>query len=95
MVGPSTTEDELRRQWTLLKAAFVLLVGVSAGMIAVQGGADLVSVAAVVVLGLLLGVTLIYYLSSIAPDPQSRSHSNEQRRSVDFGEDEEDRRDDR
>lgn len=95
MVGPSTSEDELRQQWNLLKAAFVLLVGVSAGMIAVQGGADLISVAAVVVLGLLLGVALIYYLSSIAPDPQSRQHTDEQRRSVDFGEDEEDRRDDR
>lgn len=95
MVGPSLSEDERRRRWNLLKAAFVLLVGGSAGMIAVQGGADLLSVAVVGLAGLLLGAVLIYYLSSIAPDPQSGRRTADQRRSVDFGDDEEDRRNDR
>ena len=95
MVGPSLSEDERRQRWNLLKAAFVLLVGGSAAMIAVQAGADSVSIAAVSLAGLLLGTVLIYYLSSIAPDPRDGRQTADQRRSVDFGEDEEERRDDR
>ena len=95
MVGPSLSEADRQKRRNRLKAAFVLLVGASAGMIAVQGGADLVSVVVIAVVGLLLGVVLIYYLSSIAPDPQSGRRTADQRRSVDFGEDEEDRRNDR
>ncbi|WP_135822017.1 hypothetical protein [Halostella litorea] len=67
MVGPSIPEEEQERNMTRLKAGFVLLVGVSAGMIAVQGGAGLTSVLAVVAAGLVLGVLLVYYLSTIAP----------------------------
>jgi F0F1-type ATP synthase assembly protein I len=66
MVGPSITDEEKERKRKRLMAGFVFLVGGSAGMIAVQGGADPVSVAAVTVGGLLLGVVLVYYLSSIA-----------------------------
>lgn len=67
MVGPSLSEEAQDRSRTRLKAGFVLLVGVSAGMIAVQGGASLPAVLGVVVAGLVLGVVLIAYLSSIAP----------------------------
>ncbi|PSQ25350.1 hypothetical protein BRD03_14040 [Halobacteriales archaeon QS_9_68_17] len=67
MVGPSISEEQRERSRTRLKAGFVLLVGVSAGMIAVQGNASLPSVLAVVAAGLVLGVLLVYYLSSIVP----------------------------
>jgi ammonia channel protein AmtB len=71
MVGPSISDEEKERKRKRLMAGFVLLVGGSAGMIAVQGGAGPVSVAAVTVAGLLLGVVLVYYLSSIAPSGPS------------------------
>ena len=67
MVGPSISEEKRERSRTRLKAGFVLLVGASAGMIAVQGNASLPSVLAVVAAGLVLGVLLVYYLSSIVP----------------------------
>jgi hypothetical protein len=67
MVGPSISDEERERKRKRLMAGFVFLVGGSAGMIAVQGGADLPSVAAVTISGLLLGVILVYYLASIAP----------------------------
>lgn len=95
MVGPSLSDEERQQRRNRLKAAFVLLVGGSAGMIAVQGGADPISIAVVTLAGLLLGTVLIYYLSSIAPDPQSGRKTADERRSVDFGEDEDDRRNER
>lgn len=67
MVGPSISEEKRERSRTRLKAGFVLLVGVSAGMIAVQGNASLPSVLAVVAAGVGLGVLLVYYLSLITP----------------------------
>ncbi|WP_135534270.1 hypothetical protein [Halostella pelagica] len=67
MVGPSLSDEEREQKRKRLMAGFVLLVGGSAGMIAVQGGADLGSVAAVTVAGLLLGLVLVYYLATIAP----------------------------
>jgi hypothetical protein len=67
MVGPSLSEEEQEANRTRLKAGFVLLVGVSAGMIAVQGNASLPSVLAVVAAGVGLGVLLVYYLSLIVP----------------------------
>lgn len=67
MVGPSLSEEEQRERRRRLKTGFVVLVGVSAGMIAFQGGADPASILAVTVAGLLLGVALVYYLSAIAP----------------------------
>lgn len=67
MVGPSLSEEEQERSRLRLKAGFVLLVGGSAGMIAVQGDASLPIALGVVAAGLLLGVALVVYLSSIAP----------------------------
>ncbi len=45
-----------------LKAGFVVLVGLSGGMIAVQGGASLLVVALSIVGGLLVGGALLWYL---------------------------------
>lgn len=67
MVGPSLSEEDKEASRTRLKAGFVLLVGGSAGMIAVQGNASLPSILAVVAAGIVLGLALVYYLSAIAP----------------------------
>ena len=66
MVGPPTPEQraiESRR----LKAAIVALVGGSAGLIAVQAGASLVGIVGATLIGLALGVLLLWYLVRISP----------------------------
>ncbi|WP_435193896.1 hypothetical protein [Natronomonas sp. EA1] len=61
MVGPLT--DEERNEGTFkLKAGFVLLVGVSAGLITLQGDPAIEIVAGAIVGGLLLGVLLVWYI---------------------------------
>ena len=62
MVGPSITDDDRRDANNRLQAGFVLLVGVSAGLVATQAGASLVQTAAVVAGGLLLGGVLLLWL---------------------------------
>jgi undecaprenyl pyrophosphate phosphatase UppP len=62
MVGPSITDDERRDANNRLQVGFVLLVGVSAGLVATQAGASLLQTAAAVVGGLLLGGVLLLWL---------------------------------
>lgn len=45
-----------------LKAGFVLLVGLSGGTMALQGGASLTAVGVTVVVGLVAGSALLWYL---------------------------------
>lgn len=66
MVGPPTPEQRAvsgRR----MKAAIVALVGASAGLTAVQGGASLAVVLLALVAGLALGGLLVWYLVKISP----------------------------
>jgi hypothetical protein len=66
MVGPPTAEQRAvssRR----LKAGIVALVGGSAGLIAVQGGASLLVVLVAVLAGLAFGGLLVWYLVRISP----------------------------
>lgn len=50
-----------------LKAGIVALVGGSAGLIAVQGGASLLVVLVAVLAGLAFGWLLVWYLVRISP----------------------------
>ena len=59
MVGP-ISRDERSSLVRRLKAGFVVLVGGSSGLIAVQGGATLVEVALVTLVGLVVGVVLVW-----------------------------------
>ncbi|WP_254524808.1 hypothetical protein [Natrinema caseinilyticum] len=51
-----------------LKAAFVLLVGLSGGLIALQSGASLSVIAAAILGGSVAGGALLWYLLRIATD---------------------------
>mgnify|MGYP000473994696 CR=1 FL=1 len=70
MVDPIPNDDRARTlRW--VKLGVVLLVGLSAGLIAVQGGASLRAVLAAAAGGLLVGSVLVWYLfpdvDAIAP----------------------------
>ncbi|UPV74735.1 hypothetical protein M0R89_01370 [Halorussus limi] len=64
MVGPASQEDK-REAMNRLKVAIVLLVGVSAGLVAFSSGGSLLHVAVAVGAGLVLGVALLAYLIRI------------------------------
>lgn len=67
MVGPSLSDRE-REEWVrTLKAAFVLLVGFSGGLVALSGDASIALVGASVLGGLLVGVVLVWHLSTNVP----------------------------
>ncbi|SDM45549.1 hypothetical protein SAMN04487949_1721 [Halogranum gelatinilyticum] len=67
MVGPSYTDDERRTASLRLKVGFVLVVGVSAGITALQVQGSLLQAGVFTVVGLLLGWILVVYLSHIVP----------------------------
>lgn len=64
MVGPMS-DEERRIGSQRLYTGFVVLVGVSAGVMALSGGATLVQAAAVAGAGLALGAALLWWLLSI------------------------------
>ncbi|WP_336133737.1 hypothetical protein [Natronomonas amylolytica] len=67
MTGPISREERAKTmRW--VKLVFVLLVGVSAGLITSQGDASLEIVVGAIVGGLLLGIALVWYLF---PDPEA------------------------
>ncbi|AHZ23817.1 hypothetical protein E6P09_12880 [Haloferax mediterranei ATCC 33500] len=63
MVGPSLSDDETKLANSRLKLGFILLIGVSATLIAVQAGATLLQTGLALIGGLLVGVLLTRYLS--------------------------------
>ena len=65
MVGPPS-EAERRSSMNRLKAAIVVLVGASAGLVTLSGGGSPVQIAVAVVAGLLVGAALLAYLVRIA-----------------------------
>ena len=62
MVGPSTTDDERRTAAFRFKAGFVLLVGLSGGLVAASVGATMTQIIAVVAGGLVVGAVLMWWL---------------------------------
>jgi 4-amino-4-deoxy-L-arabinose transferase-like glycosyltransferase len=69
MVGPISDEERERTMFKM-KVGSVLLVGVSAGLITLQGDAPLEIVVGAVGIGLLVGLALVWYLF---PDTESLS----------------------
>jgi hypothetical protein len=65
MVGPMS-DDERRAGSQRLYAAFVVLVGASAGLMALSGGATPLEVLIVVLAGLVIGLLLVWYLLRMA-----------------------------
>ncbi|ELZ99276.1 hypothetical protein [Haloferax sulfurifontis] len=62
MVGSSMSDEETRLANNRLKIGFILLVGVSAALVAVQAGATLLQSAIALVAGLVIGGLLTWYL---------------------------------
>lgn len=66
MVRSSISEAE-RRAWNrVLALGFVGVVGGSAGLMALAGGASLLEAAAVAIPGLVVGTGLVWYLSTLS-----------------------------
>jgi hypothetical protein len=62
MVGPSITDDERRVANLRLQIGFVVLVGLSGGLVALQAGASTLQVGLAVVGALVLGGLLLLWL---------------------------------
>jgi hypothetical protein len=62
MVGPSITDDERDLANRRLQVGFVVLVGLSGGLVALQAGASSLQVGVAVVGGLVLGGVLLLWL---------------------------------
>ncbi|MFB6155056.1 MAG: hypothetical protein ABEJ22_04110 [Haloferacaceae archaeon] len=62
MVGPSMTDEERRDANTRLKVGFVLLVGLSGGLVALQAEGTPAQLALGVGGGLLVGLALLWFL---------------------------------
>ena len=62
MVGPSITDDERRLANRRLQIGFVVLVGVSGGLVALQAGASTLQIGVAIVGGLVLGGVLLLWL---------------------------------
>jgi hypothetical protein len=62
MVGPSITDDERQLANRRLQLGFVVLVGVSAGLVALQAGASTLQIGIATVVGFGLGGALLLWL---------------------------------
>ena len=62
MVGPSATDDERRTAALRFKAGFVLLVGLSGGLVAASVGATMTQIAVAGAGGLVVGAALMWWL---------------------------------
>lgn len=68
MVGPSLSEERRRVVSRRLKLGFVGLVGASAGLVALGGGATTVQALVAIGAGLVLGGVLLWYLVSVGQE---------------------------
>lgn len=66
MVGPGTSEAERDEAGLRLKVGFVLLVGASGGLVALQADGSMVQLGVAVVAGVLLGLALATFLQRLA-----------------------------
>lgn len=67
MVESSIGEDERRSLSHRLRVSFVLLVGISGGLVAVQANAGITTILAASLGGTIAGIVLVWYLVRIAP----------------------------
>lgn len=79
MVGPISA-DERREKMRRLKVGVALLVGVSAALVGLQGGASLVLIGVFLVVGTLLGGALAWYVFPSAEDYQDADERRSFRR---------------
>ncbi|MFB6164428.1 MAG: hypothetical protein ABEJ31_04660 [Haloarculaceae archaeon] len=70
MVGP-ISGDERRRATTQIKLGFVVLVGLSAGLITLQGDPSPLVMAGAVVAGLVVGAVLVWLVFPGSGSPRS------------------------
>ncbi|MFB6131218.1 MAG: hypothetical protein ABEJ28_10400 [Salinigranum sp.] len=68
MVGPSLSDEERDQANLRLRVAFVLLVGVSGGLVALQADASPLQLAGAVAAGLVVGAVLLLFLIRIGRD---------------------------
>jgi lysozyme family protein len=62
MVGSSLSDDERRAANKSLRALFILLVGVSAGLVAFSGGATPIQSGVAATAGFVVGGVLLWFL---------------------------------
>lgn len=62
MVGPSITDDERRIANTRLQVGFIVLVGLSGGLVAAQADATILQIVGAVAGSLVLGAALLLWL---------------------------------
>jgi hypothetical protein len=80
MVGPSITDDERQLANRRLQIGFVVLVGVSAGLVALQAGASTLQVGVAVVAGIGLGGALLLWLRRWSAEFRRRTNRSRSRR---------------
>jgi len=68
MVGPSLSDEKRRVASRRLKLGFVALVGVSAGLVALAGGATTAQALVALASGLAVGTALLWYLASVGAE---------------------------
>ncbi|MFB6281899.1 MAG: hypothetical protein ABEH40_07770 [Haloferacaceae archaeon] len=68
MVGPSTTPEERAEASLRLKVGFVLLLGASGALVALQAGGSAVHLGVAAGGGLLLGLALVAFLQRLAEE---------------------------
>jgi ammonia channel protein AmtB len=62
MVGPSMTDEERQSANRRLQAGFVLVVGVSGGLVALRAGGTTVQLLAGLAGGLVVGLVMLWFL---------------------------------
>lgn len=67
MVDPTVPEADQRGQVRMLKTVFVVLVGLSGGLVALQGDASLPMVGASIFGAMVIGAVLVWHISSNLP----------------------------
>lgn len=77
----STITDEKRRVWNrMLAALFVLIVGASAGLMALEGEASTLEIVGVSAVGILFGAGLVWYLASLRTSAREMRRRQRERR---------------
>jgi hypothetical protein len=80
MVGPSITDDERRVANLRLQIGFVVLVGLSGGLVALQAGASTLQIGAAVVGAFVLGGALLLWLRRWSAQFRERTGRRRSRR---------------
>jgi cyanate permease len=73
MVGPSMTDDQRRSANRRLQAGFVLFVGLSGGLVALQAGGTPVQLVLGLASGLVVGLAMLWFIRRWSREFQSAS----------------------